>query len=122
MPGAAKWYERAARNGVHEAAFNLGFLLENGLAGEADSGAASNWYLQAAEAGLGPAQLNLGVLYAEGEGLDRDLIEAWVWFDLAASKDQPQAEIFRMRLDGMMSDAERERARTVARKRRKRLP
>ena len=73
---------------------------------------------QAAEAGLAPAQLNLGVLYAQGEGVQRDLVEAWVWFNLAASKDQAQADAFRSRLDRIMSEEQRQRARAVAKERR----
>ncbi len=84
-------------------------------------GDSMRWYSRAAEVGFAPAQLNLGVLYAKGDGVEPDPVEAWVWFDRAASKDQPQAEIFRSRLEGMMSEAERRRVRAAAKKRRARL-
>ncbi len=33
-----------------------------------------------------PAQYNLGVMYTRGEGLPQDLVQAYLWFSLAASK------------------------------------
>ena len=33
-----------------------------------------------------PAQYNLGVMYTRGEGVPQDLVQAYLWFSLAASK------------------------------------
>ena len=82
-----------------DALVHLSYLGADNAAEDAveltDIGLSMRLFRQAAEAGLAPAQLNLGVLYAQGEGVERNLVEAWVWFDLAASKDQAQADVFR---------------------------
>ena len=78
---------------------------------------AAEWYLKAAQAGLGQARFNLGVLYAEGRGVARDPVEAWVWFGCAAAAGLPSAESYRKRVDGKMSAAQRDAARTRAARR-----
>ena len=40
----------------------------------------------AADQGLPKAQYNLGLMYFEGLGVQRDNVQAYFWFDLAASR------------------------------------
>ena len=51
-----------------------------------DSAEAVKWYRKAAEQGYGQAQVNLASMYYEGQGVAKDLMEAYAWFNLAASK------------------------------------
>lgn len=53
--------KRAAREGVREAQYVLGFLLENGLGCVADRTEAETWYRKAAEQGLAAAQYELAM-------------------------------------------------------------
>jgi hypothetical protein len=47
---------------------------------------AVKWYRLAAQQGYALAQYNLGVMYAKGRGVPQDYVQAYVWFDLAASR------------------------------------
>ena len=70
------------RPAVREAAFNLGYVLENGLTGEAERGGrrrAGTGRAAEGRAGRRPSSISACSM-AEGEGVDRDLIQAWLWF------------------------------------------
>ncbi|HEX5398762.1 MAG TPA: tetratricopeptide repeat protein, partial [Verrucomicrobiae bacterium] len=47
---------------------------------------AARWYRKGAELGDASAQGNLGTLYLDGRGVTNDLVQAYVWFKLAAEK------------------------------------
>jgi TPR repeat protein len=49
----------------------------------------AKWYRKAAEQGLALAQLWLGGMYASGKGVSPDDVQAYRWFDLAASRFSP---------------------------------
>jgi hypothetical protein len=53
---------------------------------------AAVWYRKAAEQGDVGAQGTLGVLYSMGQGVPHDDVEAYFWFDLAASEKGPNQE------------------------------
>ena len=44
------------------------------------------WFRKAADQGLARAQYNLGVMYFEGLGVKRDNVQAYILFNLAASR------------------------------------
>ena len=44
------------------------------------------WYRLAADQGHADAQYNLGFMYANGEGVPQDYVQAYLWFNLAASR------------------------------------
>ena len=52
----------------------------------ADFKEAESRFRKLANNGNPPAQYNLGVMYTRGEGLPQDLVQAYLWFSLAASK------------------------------------
>src|SRR6266481_5274548 len=47
---------------------------------------AARWYRLAAEQGDAQAQYNLGLAYARGEGVTQDVVDAHMWFNLAAAR------------------------------------
>ena len=48
---------------------------------------AALWYRKAAEQGHARSQSNLGALYSAGQGVPRDYVQAHMWFNLAASRE-----------------------------------
>ncbi len=85
---AAQWHLRAAKAGLADAQFALGYLMEKGTAHNAivdtpDYVDAVHWYSRAANQGFGPAQQNLGQLYMKGQGTTQNLVQAYKWFVLA---------------------------------------
>ncbi len=47
------------------------------------------WYRKAAAQGVAEAQYNLGVMYGKGQGVPQDSVQAYMWYDLAASRYPP---------------------------------
>lgn len=82
---AAGWYRRAAEQGYAPAQLSFGRLFEEGRAVPRDVRQAAEWYRRAADQDLVDAQIRLGALYRRPE-LGPDLVEAHVWFNLAASR------------------------------------
>ncbi len=82
---AAKWYERAANQGLAPAQYRLASLYEKGRGVEKDVGLAQAWYQKAARQGNVKAMHNLAVLYAEGAAGEPKFDQAAQWFKKAAS-------------------------------------
>lgn len=85
---AAKWYRKAADQGVAEAQYKLGLMYSNGDGLPKDLGEAVKWYRKAAELGLTKAQYSLGAAYEEGCGVLKDPLEAYAWFNIVAVSDR----------------------------------
>jgi len=83
---AARWFERAAKQGVTPAQFRLGGFYEKGVGVNKDLAAARDLYLAAAQKGNGKAMHNLAVLYAEGINGPADYQNAAAWFRKAAER------------------------------------
>jgi TPR repeat protein len=83
---AARWYRRAADQGLAAAQFNLGLMYDNGQGTTQDYAEAARWYRKAADQGLAAAQFNLGVMYAKGRGVTQDCVQSHMWMNLAASR------------------------------------
>jgi TPR repeat protein len=88
---AARWYRAAAEQGYAPAQLALGRLLEEGRAVMLDVRQAAAWYRRAADQDLVDAQIRLGLLFRRAE-LGPDLVEAHVWFNLAASRFKSLAQ------------------------------
>ena len=85
-PGrGARWFRKAAEQGVTEAAFELGWAFENGLGVPRDPITAARWYSRAIDEGSVNAINNLGYLYANGTGVPRDEERAVELYRQAAS-------------------------------------
>jgi localization factor PodJL len=82
---AAKWFERAAVQGLANAQFNLGVLYERGEGVAQNDRLAFFWYQSAADQGLARAQHNLATAYAEGKGIAKNYTKAVEWFTKSAS-------------------------------------
>ncbi len=77
---AAKWYRKAAEQGVGEAQFNLGGCYYKGQGVEQDYKEAVKWFSKAADQGVAEAQHSLGICYENGHGVAQDMAEAEKWF------------------------------------------
>ena len=112
-PIAVKWYLLAAKAGLADAQFELGYLLEKGTASGTvldtpDFVGAVHWYSRAANQGFGPAQQNLAPLYMNGQGTARDLTLAYKWFALAGrnAKEYQMSPSTKKRSKKELSDEE----------------
>jgi localization factor PodJL len=89
---AARWMERAAKQGLAPAQFRLGTFYEKGTGLKKDLVAARDLYLGAANKGNGKAMHNLAVLYAEGINGPPDYRTAAHWFRKAADHGIPDSQ------------------------------
>ncbi len=90
--GAARWYEKAAKQGHREAQSNLGYMYYMGQGLDRDYNEAAKWYLKAAEQKHVQAQFNLGFMYSKGQGVDRDYNKAVEWYRKAANQKYAHAQ------------------------------
>lgn len=89
---AAKWFAKAARQGMSEAQFALGTCYDEGLGVAQDEEEAAKWYRKAADQGNAQAQYNLGRCYMEGQGVGQDPHKAVKWFRKAAQQGTVEAQ------------------------------
>lgn len=82
---AAKWFERAAVQGLANAQFNLGVLYERGEGLAQNDRLAFFWYQSAAEQGMVRAQHNLATAYAQGRGIAKNYSKAIDWYTKSAN-------------------------------------
>lgn len=80
----ARWFRKAAAQGIPQAEFELGWAFENGLGVPRDPITAARWYKRAIDAGDINAINNLGYLYANGIGVPRDEERAVQFYRQAA--------------------------------------
>jgi TPR repeat protein len=81
---AAKWYQKAAFQGIAEAQLALGVKFLHGEGMIKNDTEALLWLRKAAEQGQAEAQFHLGNLYRDGRGTTRDLLQAGKWYRKAA--------------------------------------
>jgi len=97
-PQALQWFERAARQGLAEAQFNLANMYAYGLAdpsGDVDPNRlAAQWYFEAARQGHADAQYSLGILFLTGTGVVQNPDEAARWIGLAAAQGHADAAAY----------------------------
>jgi TPR repeat protein len=80
---AARWYRKAADQGMHIAQLSLGRLYASGRGVTRDPSEAARWYRKAADLGLASAQYELSLAYSSGTGVAPDPVAAYEWMDLA---------------------------------------
>ncbi len=105
----------AAEQGDAEAQHNLGVMYSTGRGVPQDDSEAVRWYRLAAEQGLAEAQYTLGVAYSEGRGVPQDHVQAYMWLNLAAAQGKEDARKARDILAGLMTPAQTDEARRLAR-------
>ena len=95
---ALQWFERAARQGLAEAQFNLGNMYAYGLVRLPDNQdgqrIAAQWYFEAARQGHADAQYSLGILFLTGSGVTQSAREARKWIDRAAGQGHADAKVY----------------------------
>lgn len=79
-----------------------------------DEGAILNLYLAAAMRGNSDAQAGLGRMYLQGQGVEADWVQAYKWFDLAATGGDREAASDMKSLEGKMSREQIEQAKKLA--------
>lgn len=89
---AAKWYRRAAENGLPEAQFALANALATGRGVRQDAKASLEWLKRAAEGGHVGATLSLAALYDDGRGVDPNPELATFWVQRSAEAGSPRAQ------------------------------
>ncbi len=84
---AAKWFRKAAEQGLANAQYLVGnmYVLQDYLE-------AVKWYRLAADQGLDIAQYALGLMYDIGENVPQDYAEAVKWYRLAADQGHVSAQ------------------------------
>jgi uncharacterized protein len=96
MENAVKFYEKAASEGSAPAAYSLATVFyANPDASEGNLARAFEYAKTAAFAWNESAQLLLGRMYLEDRAVPQDLMEAYRWFDLAASAGVLEAHHYR---------------------------
>ena len=83
---AARWFERAAKNGTIAGEVEYAILQFNGEGVPANEAAAARMFRRAALKGNAIAQNRLARLYAAGRGVPANKIEAAAWQLMAAAK------------------------------------
>ena len=84
---AAKWFRKAAEQGLTEAQLALASLYES-----EDSAEALKWYRKAAEQGSADAQMTLALYYEIGMGVAKNPAEAARWYRKAAEQGDSDAQ------------------------------
>jgi localization factor PodJL len=82
---AARWFERAANQGLVPAIYRLGSIYEKGQGVRKNLDGARRLYVAAAERGNAKAMHNIAVLHAEGADGKPDYRAAAQWFGKAAA-------------------------------------
>ena len=92
---ARDWFEKAARQGLADAQFELANMVIYGLVdaptGEDPARVAAQWYFEAAMQGHPQAQYSLGILYLTGSGVQVSADEANKWIGRAAAQGHADA-------------------------------
>ena len=84
---AAKWFRKAADQGLPRAQYLLALLLKDGMNDPPDDLPQASLLLQsAADNGYKEAQNELGVMYEQGVGKKQSYTEAIRWYQLAAAQ------------------------------------
>jgi TPR repeat protein len=95
-PHALELFEKAARAGDAESAYDLGKIHEYGMGGVTpDIARATSWYRAAAELGHRNAQFETSIAYYKGQGVAADKVEAAKWWTIAMTPDDAFAQRIR---------------------------
>lgn len=82
-----------AKNGNHEAEFELGAMFHDGDGVEQSYARALEWYRKSAAAGNRQAAFNLGMMIKDGEGVSADAAAARSWFVRASDAGDVRAAL-----------------------------
>jgi TPR repeat protein len=108
---AAHWFELAAKQGNQKAQFQLATMYEHGRGVPQDFLEAAKLYQAAGEAGHEEAHVMLGELYLRME----NPVSAYMWFNIGAAENRPQAAERRDKLTPRMTTAQLTEAQKLTR-------
>jgi TPR repeat protein len=104
---AASWYRKAADHSRADAQSKLRDMYGNGLGVPQNYAVAMDWYRKAADQGSNIAKFTLGNMYLGGmAGLPEDLVNAHMWFNLAAACGNEVAAKIRDSIAATMTPAQ----------------
>ena len=90
---AARWYLKAAKQGLPESQGQLAVVYLQGLGVAQNYAEALKWSTKAAEQGHPQGQFNLGAMYAAGLGVPRDYQKAALWTRKAAEQGDAAGQL-----------------------------
>lgn len=108
------WLIKAAEQDLPAAQFEIGNLYLAGVNMEKDPGLGLDMLRKSANQLYVPAQKQLGTMYFQGSGVDRNLVQAHLWFTVAALSDDKTALRYLPTLESIMDEAQIEEARRLA--------
>ena len=76
---------------------------------------AAKWFRRAAEQGHANAQYRLGLRYSQGQGVPKNIVQAYMWWSLAAAKGDEDARKARDKFAKSMIPADLSEAQRLAR-------
>ena len=110
--GALKLFNKASKEGNHEAQFRIALMYRDGIGINKDMKEAAYWFRKAASNGHTQAQFELGKCFLSGEGVLQDTRMAAESFWRAAEGGHPMASFYvaRMYRDGVGMERNLKRA------------
>ena len=112
---AAKWFHRAAEQGIARAEHSLGLMYYNGKGLEQNFIASAKWLHRAAVQDVPQAQVLLGAMYVLGQGVEQDLIYAHMWTNIAAHNGADLSIKLRKEIEELMTPQQIADAQAMAR-------
>jgi hypothetical protein len=112
---AARWYRKAADQGLADAQYNLGQMYRRGQGVARNYSEAVRWYRKAADQGTVLAQRNLGIMYVQGQSVNQDDVVAHKWYNIAAAAGDKTAAKYRDLIATYMTAAQIAKAQRLAR-------
>lgn len=110
---AIKAFGRSAKEGNHDAQYQIGLMYLEGKGIAENPEDAAYWFRKAAQNGHAASQFEIGYCFANGIGVQPDARIAAEWFWRAAENGDPDAAFYlaRMYRDGIGMTADTEKAR-----------
>lgn len=106
--GALFWFEKAAKQNVANAQYNVAVMYQQGIATDKDIDKALFWYQQASAQNHPQAQYNLALAYADGLGMELNHKKAFAYLQKAYDGGVDRAAFFIASLyeAGVLSDGQ----------------
>jgi len=109
-----EWLMKAAEQGLADAQFEIGNLYLAGANLEQDAELGLDMLTKAANQRHVPAQKQLGTMYFQGVGVAKGLVQAHLWFSVAALNEDQAAQGYLSTLESIMDEAQIDEARALA--------
>ena len=107
---AAQWTLRAAELGHAHSQYAIAVFYRTGSGIVKSFPDSVKWLTSAALSGHQGAQMVLAQHYRAGDIVGQDLVQAYVWFNIADSKDTPNASVNREIVAGLLTPPQLEQA------------